>query len=483
MKVECELIDKAFMLMKYKNPLPVQAQLLKMLDQKYLVIRTSPGSGKTFSFLIKALHSLDVTKPENQVIIISSTRELATQTYRNYLSKLSEIGINSALLISNKEKRKSKLSNEDLNAHILVGTLGKVTSFIRSRGKYLNKIRLLILDECDKLIQQNKNSCLTDLTQSLSMVNSLVLVSTTFDDSTKKFYCDIFQNSEFDYIDSATQGEEKIGKIIQGFALLPKTKSTTTYEQKLEFLSKILANVNFQQAIVFYNNKSRGEEITHELRNSGFNISYLSADLSFEKRNKIYENFKCAESHVIVTTDLLSRGIDIEIIDLIINFDLPHTEKDYCHRIGRTGRNSKNGVSILFFSKVSEYDEYKTKYDVIPMNEISDINIAIKSLQKENIQVYSDEAKTYLEKIKFSSQTSNAPSVLLSKKRREVQYQTESIVGQWVEAKCPVYSEEKLSFADPPAKLEESLALANESLPSTKKKFCIYCDLIKHIIV
>lgn len=249
---------------------------------------------------------------------------------------------------------------------------------------FLNNIKLVVFDEFDKLTQQNKSNQLDFIINSLigsdsGNKRSYVLCSTTVDDDSIKYFSKFFNLKNFCYINNSNNStannvsiseikEDQLNQvtsndneyiykkhikdinnysnILQFYKHFENKNKETIFEQKYSYLFEILSELRYNQCIVFYNSKSLGEELVLDLRNEGYSVIHIHGDYSQEQRKSMFASFRNKHTKILLTTDLFSRGIDVQMVDLVINFDCPLNMKDYIHRIGRTGRFESQGVAI-----------------------------------------------------------------------------------------------------------------------------------------
>lgn len=543
-KVIDNLIETLLKLFNYKELKPIQKKLLCNINENNIIINSMQGTGKTFAFIIKLLFNIDFNASSfetTQALIVVSTKELAYQIYSDYLIKLENICIYSKLIIGLKISNNEEKIFNKCKPHIIIGTVGKLHHFFNyklKKKKIPLNIKYIVYDECDKLLGQDKQNYFTNLIKHIGNVNTITLVSTTCDKNSIDYYLNIYKNIEknnlefksinlCDNVDNRDRFNSinEYNKIInlnniniyQLYISFTIQKNKTLFESKLDLLYNIVSlKEYYKKVLIFYNNKINGEQIVCELRDTNIKAYHLHSDIEIEKRKKIYIEFKSNSTSncILLTTDLFSRGIDVECIDLVINFDMPYSYKDYIHRIGRTGRNTKKGVSIIFndkpiisddnlhdfFFKIKDNNNINTELitkdnsinSIIKVQSLSDIffyifksyeyNLDSKHYKEYDCLFYKDILKS---KDNIENQNFIDHNEFLNKKRRNNQYNSLSLVGNWVDIHDKTITELKLKddiYIIKKPKIDYTFNTISDVNKNNNCKFCLYCDLLKYIL-
>ena len=264
------------------------------------------------------------------------------------------------------------------------------------------------------------------------------------------------------------------------FIKFNEKKHESFYEQKYKTLIILLSSLQkeYNQCLIFYNKKSKGQELSQDLRNYGFSICFIHGDLDQDKRQLIYYKIKTLEYKIILSTDLLSRGIDLTAVNLVINFDSAFDSLEQFHRNGRTGRFFEKGTVISFIENKNQEDEkkYDNEYNSDDINKIlEDLkNEFIKSerLSKEEIEKINLGENKNEEILKDALTETNGINILLQKKRK-LQYESESLVK--------IDDKDKNSINENEEEVEDlqNFEKENKEIKDENKKFCLYCNLFK----
>lgn len=309
----------------------------QLIDGKDILAQSQSGTGKTGTFMISALQLLNDNLYQPQVIILSPTCELAKQTYNVgvELSKFMKTKISLTVGGTKVDKNISELQNSQL----VIATIGRLLDMMRKNINLFKNIKTLIIDECDEMLSETFGNDIKDLLSLLSENTQICLFSATL----KK---DIIDISE-----CILRNPEKI--------LIEKEKTTldgikqhyvvvNNISDKFNIIIDMLNTVSIQKFIVYINSSNDVSNLQNGLEENGFKVLSIFGKMDKLERSRIVKEFRSGDYKCLISTDLLSRGIDIEKISLVINFDLPSVDKieNYIHRIGRTGRFGKSGYSI-----------------------------------------------------------------------------------------------------------------------------------------
>lgn len=344
--------------------LPLHHSLLKALDLKGLndpteiqqlaipygllgrdlIASSKTGSGKTLAFLLPAVHRI-LTKPplsrrDPRVLILAPTRELAKQVFLQLKGLLGKQSLRAALILGG-ENFNDQVKALKHYPHFIVGTAGRVADHIAGKSLYLNGLELLILDEADRMLD-------------LGFAPQLKLIHKAADHRKRQtmMFSATLDNAELHYltqtllkapqrISVGSSGEEHTD-IQQRFYLADHV----THKETL--LNKIIAEKTYRQIIIFTATRSDTERLSLLLNEQGMHSIALSGDLSQSQRSNIMNEFSRGQQHILVTTDIASRGLDLLNVSLVVNFDMPKLADEYVHRVGRTGRAGNKGEAVSF---------------------------------------------------------------------------------------------------------------------------------------
>ena len=331
--------------MNFQECTPIQEKAIPILLQgRDLIGIAQTGTGKTAAYLLPVLDKLsDGSYPENAVncLIMVPTRELAQQidqqvegfSYFTNVSSTAVYGGNDGIRFE-QEKR-----GFAMGADIVVATPGRLISHISLGNIDLSKVSFFILDEADRMRDMGFYDDIMQIVKQLPDKRQNMLFSATMPDEIQRMARTILHNPA----EVKLAVSKPADKILQA--------AYVCYEpQKLPIIQSLFSNNAPKRVIAFASSKLKVKEITKSLRRLGLNVGEMHSDLTQAERDDIMHKFRNGHINVLVATDIVSRGIDIDDIDLVINFDVPHDPEDYVHRIGRTARAGAEGCAITFIS-------------------------------------------------------------------------------------------------------------------------------------
>ena len=343
----------------WEKPSNIQKQsLIQLLGGTDIILQACAGSGKTGVFAIGALEKVDLNLKDLQVLIISPTRELAIQTY-NILCKLacySNISIGIHRGCSNKGRVDEKVSgiekasgyisygtSEKYKEQIVIATPGRLLDLLRRKFISLSQSKLVILDEADELLSASNEFIVTikDIFNYLNYPNTFqtIVVSATLPPDVLEIINKITNNP----IKILVNNEDlALVGIKQYYVVLDNE------EDKISCLIDIYSTMSIQQSIIFVNRKDKIDYISKKMIENGFTVSCIYGTMGQLERDAIMESFRKGSTRILISTDLLARGIDVHSVSTIFNYDLPNNKYNYIHRIGRSGRYGRKGIAINF---------------------------------------------------------------------------------------------------------------------------------------
>ena len=325
----------------YTEPTPIQEQTIPIiLDKKDIIGAAQTGTGKTGAFVIPVIQQiLENPSDHTQALILSPTRELAQQIDEQIFALGYHTGISSANVIGGADfSQQAKAIRSGVD--IIVATPGRLIDQTKVLDIDFSHIKFLVLDEADRMLDMGFLPDVTKIIQKLPKERQTLLFSATIPDQIKKLANDFMNNPE--KIEIAI--EKPSGSISQRAYFVEQ-------KGKLELIQNVLDDLDWESCIIFCATKRGVDELEKLLLKKGIKAGSIHGDRDQDERNKSLHEFKSGEYPVIVATDVLARGIDIDNISLIVNFDVPRQVEDYVHRIGRTGRYDKTGIAITFVNK------------------------------------------------------------------------------------------------------------------------------------
>jgi translation initiation factor 4A len=348
----------------FEKPSQIQRVAIKpIIDGNDIVIQSHSGSGKTATFIIGILQRVDPTINQTQCIIISNTRELADQTYKVFLNLSKYTTIKCNLCIGG--DMQYKYSSENIKEHVIIGTPGRISDLMNKDIINSNEIKLIIIDEADDVLSTSFRKQVKRIFQKTPKESQVILVSATIPPEMSSLFDNILKP---DYLSILVKDDElTLDGIIQYYINIDE-------EYKLDALIDIYKYVSIGQAIVYCNKKNKADELKYVLTDKNFAVSVLHGDMIQKEREEIMSEFRRGVTRILITTDILSRGIDIQQVSLVINYDMPKYPQTYIHRIGRSGRFGRKGSAINFVTKKEKtilnfiQKMYNTEISVLPSN-------------------------------------------------------------------------------------------------------------------
>jgi len=352
----------------FENPSDIQVKALPIINaKKDLIAQAQSGTGKTGAFTIGALNLLDDNLKKTQVLILNPTYELVNQNYdvMKALSQYMDVNIMKVVGKTNLDECKSDLQKEP---EIITGTPGRVLDMISKRFLYTNDIKLLIFDEADEMLSFGFQDSIYSIVQYMPKECQICLFSATKTDQTLDLSTKFLNNPETILVEDKNVTLEGIQQY----------KVVINEEWKYDTLIDIYNLLNISQCIIYVNHKNKLMNIYDALIEKQYPVDFIHGEITKSERENKLTKFKNGKIRLLLSTDLLARGIDVQQLNLVINFDLPRSKETYIHRIGRSGRYGRKGVAINLVNNreigmISEIEEhYKITIDELPQN-INDI--------------------------------------------------------------------------------------------------------------
>lgn len=359
----------------FSEPSGIQKLGIKpIIEKKDLLAQAQSGSGKTATFLIGALQNIDDNSKDQQVLILCHTRELANQIFREAeeISKL--LGTNIALLTGGTSQiaERAKLQSQ---VQMIIGTPGKVKALLQKGLINMSTIKMLIIDEADEMLSMGFIEQINEIISKLDPNTQVCFFSATLPEQIIAMTDQALQNPVRILVKNENITLEGINQYHM------KCKDD---DEKLQAILTLLENSSLSQCFVYFNSKDRCQRVGVALKEKQIPVEFIHGGLEMAERNKIMNDFRSGTFKILLSTDLLARGIDITQCGLVINYDLPHNYENYIHRIGRSGRFGRRGVAINLVSdkELGEMVQiekfYQTQIDALP----ADFNSVINKVDK-----------------------------------------------------------------------------------------------------
>lgn len=349
----------------YEKPSSIQKKAIQpVLDGRDIIAQAQSGTGKTATFSIGVLQNIDETSLETQAIILCHTRELALQV-QNVIQNLGQyMNINFNISVGGTMVQ-DNINQLLKNPHIVIGTPGRVLDMINKKALNTRHLKMLVIDEADEMLSKIFSNQIYDIFRFLPNNIQVGLFSATM---TEEFF-KLTKCFMRDPVTILVKNDElTLDGIKQFYINLEKS------EYKFATLCDIYETCSVNQTMIYCNSRKNVDDLYNELIRNNFSVAYIHGDMGQSERNQIMEEFRSGTTRVLISTDLLSRGIDIQQISLVINYDIPNNIECYIHRIGRSGRYGRKGSAINFVTnydvkKMAEIERYySTQIDELPGN-------------------------------------------------------------------------------------------------------------------
>lgn len=319
-----------------------QLTIVPMKNGRDMIAQSRSGTGKTGAFTIGSLSNIDPSIPYPQVIVICPVRELAEQSYKVAQEIGKRLNIK-AMFATGGSNLRGDIGNLRSGAQYIVGTPGRIYDLIRRGDLCLDYMRYLIFDEADQLLDNLfHDQILTILKFKFPKSTALALFSATMPDEVLSIAEKFLQ----DPVRILTPSEEWSLEGIKQYYV-----SVDLEEWKFDVLQDIMAKIKINQALIYVNKRHKAEWLAKKMIDAGHSLEFIHGDMDVQERKKRLSDFRMGQSRVLISTDLLARGIDVQTLSIVINFELPPSRENYLHRIGRTGRYGRKGVSLNIITK------------------------------------------------------------------------------------------------------------------------------------
>ncbi|KAM4628803.1 eukaryotic initiation factor 4A-II-like [Polymixia lowei] len=359
----------------FEKPSAIQQRAIIPCINGYDVIaQAQSGTGKTATFAISILQQLEIIESKEkekdkesytQALVLAPTRELAQQIQKVVLALGDYMGAACHACIGGTNVRKEMLKLKAEAPHIIVGTPGRVFDMLNRQYISPKQIKMFVLDEADEMLSRGFKDQIYDIFQKLPTSIQVVLLSATMPAEV----LEVTERFMRRPIRILVKKEELTLEGIKQFYI-----NVEKEEWKLDTLCDLYETLTITQAVIFLNTRRKVDWLTEKMHGRDFTVSALHGDMDQKDRDVIMKEFRSGSSRVLITTDLLARGIDVQQVSLVINYDLPTNRENYIHRIGRGGRFGRKGVAINF---VTDEDKrilrdietfYNTAVEEMPMN-------------------------------------------------------------------------------------------------------------------
>jgi ATP-dependent RNA helicase DeaD len=347
----------------YERPSPIQAESIPhLLNGHDLLGVAQTGTGKTAAFALPMLSRIDLSVKAPQVLVLAPTRELAIQVAEAFQSYATNMKGFHVLPIYGGQDMRGQLRQLQRGAQVVVGTPGRVMDHIRRGTLQLEALKSVVLDEADEMLRMGFIDDVEWILEHTPKQRQIALFSATMPKPIRKVADSYLKNPKEVRIESKTQTSSNIEQhylIVNGF------------DRKLDAITRILEAQPFDAMIVFVRTKTATAELAEKLEARGYSAAALNGDMNQQLRERTIDRLKQGKIDIVIATDVAARGIDVERISHVLNFDIPYDSEAYVHRIGRTGRAGREGKAILFVAprekRLLSMIERNTSQKIAPM--------------------------------------------------------------------------------------------------------------------
>ncbi|CAJ0583868.1 unnamed protein product, partial [Mesorhabditis spiculigera] len=349
----------------FEKPSAIQQRaIVPCTTGRDVIAQAQSGTGKTATFSISILQRIDEKDPQVQALVMAPTRELAQQIQKvmSALGDYLNISVHACIGGTSIRDDQRKL---EAGVHVVVGTPGRVNDMINRGILHTDRIKMFVLDEADEMLSRGFKDQIYEVFKFMPQDVQVVLLSATMPADV----LDVTQRFMRDPIRILVKKEELTLEGIRQFYV-----NVGKDEFKFETLCDLYDAINVTQAVIFSNTRRRVDQLTEQMTSKQFTVSSMHGDMEQQEREGIMREFRSGSSRVLITTDLLARGIDVQQVSLVINYDLPTNRENYIHRIGRSGRFGRKGVAINFVTdndtrQLKDIESfYNTIIDEMPMD-------------------------------------------------------------------------------------------------------------------
>lgn len=350
----------------FENPSPIQQKsIIPMYKGRDIIAQAQSGTGKTGAFTIGALQRIDQEKNTTQCIVLSPTRELAIQNYNVFTNLASYTKINIHLMIggSSIESERKKLNEK--TPHIIVGSPGRIYDMLRREYILPNDVKLLVMDEADEMLSYGFKEQIYNVFQFMPNDVQVGLFSATMPNEVKELTKNFMREPYQILVQSDMLTLEGID---QYYVKIEDD------QQKYLTLKDLFETISLTQTIIYCNSVKRVDYLTKAMSQDNFPVVCIHGSMEHQERIDTFNEFKSGKYRVLISSDITARGIDIQQVSVVINFDVPKSKHTYLHRIGRSGRWGRKGLAINFITKkdisyIKEIENwYQTEIKELPEN-------------------------------------------------------------------------------------------------------------------
>jgi len=328
----------------YEKPSVIQQKgIVPLIMKKDIIAQAQSGTGKTATFVIGTLQNLESTPKIIKILVLAPTRELANQIQDVYSSIGCFMGINAQVCTGGSILSADIQGLKKNQPHILVGTPGRLLDLISNNNFLVLNLNYIVIDEADEMFSKGFKVQVFKIIKYIPKNSNIAFFSATLPKEILKIM-ELFMNNPIRIL---VKKDELTLEGIKQFYIAVDDEG-----YKLNILCDLYKKVRIKQAIIYVNTKRKVEWLSNSMIKHEFDVSQLHGDMTQPERGEIMKNFRSGRIKVLITTDLLSRGIDVQQVSLVINYDLPMSKESYIHRIGRSGRFGRKGLVVNFLGRL-----------------------------------------------------------------------------------------------------------------------------------
>ncbi len=437
----------------YETPSPIQAAAIpKLLAGEDLLGQAQTGTGKTAAFALPLLARLDPAQNEPQILVLAPTRELAIQVAEAFQAYARFMPAFHVLPLYGGQSYTNQLKSLKRGSQVIVGTPGRILDHLDRGTLKLDKLRAIVLDEADEMLRMGFIDDVQTIMDATPAGRQVAMFSATMPSQILAIAQKHLKNAHEIKIESKTSTVERI---TQRYVMLDGN-------QKLDALTRVLEGEEYDASIIFVRTKSATEEIAEKLGARGYAVACLNGDMNQANREQTIRRLKASQIDVIVATDVAARGLDVERISLVINYDIPYDSEAYVHRIGRTGRAGREGKAILFVSprerRLLRTIELATRQPIekmsLPTGEVieqrrieSFRELLANTIEAKNLSFFQDLINDWREKLETTDADLAAALLFMAQKGQPL-----NVAGQFPEIREPHARGERPERGDRPAR-------------------------------
>jgi superfamily II DNA/RNA helicase len=351
----------------FEKPSPIQSRsIVPIINGKDIIAQAQSGTGKTAAFSIGALSIVNLSENTNQILVLSPTRELTIQTAR-VISSLGQMmnGLKTQVLVGGSSIDEDASALKNNIPHVIAGCPGRVYDMIRRGNIVAKNIKLVILDEADEMLSSGFKEQIYNIFQSFNKNIQVALFSATLPEYINNITAKFMRDPVKVYVKVESLTLEGIS---QFYVAVEDDK------QKYATLKDLYSIISVSQCIIYCNSVKRVSDLYDAMIEDGFPVCCIHSNMEKAARDNSFVEFRTGKNRVLISSNVTARGIDIQQVSVVINFDVPKCVHTYLHRIGRSGRWGRKGVGINFItrrdlSKIKEIEKYySTQIDELPAN-------------------------------------------------------------------------------------------------------------------